>query len=330
MWASPDRGAARPSRAGKTEADYFPTTGLGSPTPPHGVIALLVYQAIVGLWTGLCAPEASVGGRTFDRGARRPDFDGNGDRTSGALHPWSRRKRPCRTSSARGFGAGGTDRVSPDPRSKRCAPGAAAWDTGSPPPFVGGDRAKEMPVRLADMVPVIEGWLRVAEAGGDADPVRDATRKLHHQRPLYHWRNCSMAVFPGMRLAARPFGTTVVDREYWPCPARPPYFAEIDHERCSSVPTPSKAAEWRAARTDSGGAETFPQNAEMGHSVSATGGGRGLPRLAFARHARGEFGRWFSCASSDRPDYGDHPMPRGGMSCSGDRWAEAHAASRNG
>jgi len=54
-----------------------------------------------------------------------------------------------------------------------------------------------MPIKLVDMVPVIEGWLRVSAQEGHADPVRDAPQ-LHHQRSLYHGCNCSMR-FPDMR-----------------------------------------------------------------------------------------------------------------------------------
>ena len=96
-----------------------------------------------------------------------------------------------------------------------------------------------MPVRLADMVPVIEGWLRVAEQ--ECMPIQFETHRNCITNDLYTTVQLLEAM-PEMRLAAD-LSHYVVDREM-PCP--PPPSLETLIARCSSAPIRSKAA-WRRA-----------------------------------------------------------------------------------
>jgi hypothetical protein len=75
---------------------------------------------------------------------------------------------------------------------------------------------QEMPVRLADMVPVIEGWLRVAEQEGM--PIQFETHRNCITNDLYTTVQLLDAI-PAMRLAAD-LSHYVVDREM-PCPPPP-------------------------------------------------------------------------------------------------------------
>jgi hypothetical protein len=72
---------------------------------------------------------------------------------------------------------------------------------------------QEMPVRLADMIPVIEGWLRVAEQEGM--PIHFETHRNCITNDLYTTVQLLDAI-PAMRLAAD-LSHYVVDREM-PCP----------------------------------------------------------------------------------------------------------------
>jgi sugar phosphate isomerase/epimerase len=75
---------------------------------------------------------------------------------------------------------------------------------------------QEMPVRLQDMVPVIEGWLRVAEQ--EAMPIQFETHRNCITNDLYTTVQLLEAM-PEMRLAAD-LSHYVVDREM-PCPPPP-------------------------------------------------------------------------------------------------------------
>src|SRR5260370_26550249 len=75
---------------------------------------------------------------------------------------------------------------------------------------------QEMPIRLADMVPVIEGWLRVAEQ--EAMPIQFETHRNCITNDLFTTAQL-LDAWPGMRLAAD-LSHYVVDREM-PCPPPP-------------------------------------------------------------------------------------------------------------
>ncbi len=76
---------------------------------------------------------------------------------------------------------------------------------------------QEMPVTLGDMVPVIEGWLRLAER--ESMPIQFETHRNCITNDLFTAVQLLDAV-PGMRLAAD-LSHYVVDREM-PCPPPPP------------------------------------------------------------------------------------------------------------
>ena len=73
-----------------------------------------------------------------------------------------------------------------------------------------------MPIRVADMIPVIEGWLRVAEEEGM--PIQLETHRNCITNDLFATVQLLDAV-PSMRLAAD-LSHYVVDREM-PCPPTP-------------------------------------------------------------------------------------------------------------
>lgn len=75
---------------------------------------------------------------------------------------------------------------------------------------------QDMPVRVADMIPVIEGWLRVAEA--ERMPIQFETHRNCITNDLFSTVQLLDAV-PQMRLAAD-LSHYVVDREM-PCPPTP-------------------------------------------------------------------------------------------------------------
>src|SRR5260370_20656894 len=75
---------------------------------------------------------------------------------------------------------------------------------------------QEMPIKLADMVPVIEGWLRVAEQ--EAMPIQFETHRNCITNDLFTTAQLLDEV-PAMRLAAD-LSHYVVDREM-PCPPPP-------------------------------------------------------------------------------------------------------------
>jgi hypothetical protein len=112
---------------------------------------------------------------------------------------------------------------------------------------------QEMPVRVADMVPVIEGWLRVAEQ--EDMPIQFETHRNCITNDLFSTVQLLEAV-PEMRLAAD-LSHYVVDREM-PCPPTPALQALI-----SQVLKRSDSFQGRvAARGQIQLALDFPQNAK--------------------------------------------------------------------
>jgi len=112
---------------------------------------------------------------------------------------------------------------------------------------------QEMPIRLADMVPVIEGWLRVAEQ--ESMPIQFETHRNCITNDLYTTVQLLDAL-PEMRLAAD-LSHYVVDREM-PCPPPPPLQKLI-----TKVLDRSDSLQGRvAARGQIQVALNFPQNAK--------------------------------------------------------------------
>jgi hypothetical protein len=112
---------------------------------------------------------------------------------------------------------------------------------------------QEMPITLSDMVPVIEGWLRVAEQEGM--PVQFETHRNCITNDLYTTVQLLDAI-PAMRLAAD-LSHYVVDREM-PCPPTPALQALI-----TQVLERSDSFQGRvAARGQIQVALNFPQNAK--------------------------------------------------------------------
>jgi hypothetical protein len=112
---------------------------------------------------------------------------------------------------------------------------------------------QDMPIRVDDMVPVIEGWLRVAEQ--EAMPIQFETHRNCITNDLYTTVQLLDAV-PRMRLAAD-LSHYVVDREM-PCPP-PPALQEL----ISKVLERSDSFQGRvAARGQIQVALDFPQNAK--------------------------------------------------------------------
>ena len=112
---------------------------------------------------------------------------------------------------------------------------------------------QEMPIRLADMVPVIEGWLRVAEQ--EAMPIQFETHRNCITNDLFTTVQLLEAV-PEMRLAAD-LSHYVVDREM-PCPPTPAL-----QQLITQVLDRSDSFQGRvAARGQIQVALSFPQNAK--------------------------------------------------------------------
>jgi len=112
---------------------------------------------------------------------------------------------------------------------------------------------QEMPVRLTDMVPVIEGWLRLAEQ--EAMPIQFETHRNCITNDLFTAVQLLDAI-PDMRLAAD-LSHYVVDREM-PCP--PPQHLQ---ELITKVLGRSDSFQGRvAARGQIQVALSFPQNAK--------------------------------------------------------------------
>ncbi|MGO9935196.1 MAG: sugar phosphate isomerase/epimerase family protein [Steroidobacteraceae bacterium] len=204
---------------------------------------LLVYQA---LWAmeGLAEPEASMAEK-FDL-VRAAGFDGMAI-DLGALS-WSQAEASvahfARTGLAGGLTAFPTSVESLRP-ALRLAQRIAA-------PFV-VVIGQLMPIRLEDMVPAIEGWLRVAEQ--ERMPIQFETHRNCITNDLYTTVQLLEAV-PEMRLSAD-LSHYVVDREM-PCPPPPPL-----RDLITRVLERSDSFQGRiAARGQIQIALEFPQNAK--------------------------------------------------------------------
>jgi hypothetical protein len=167
---------------------------------------LLVYQA---LWAmdRLAAPEGSVAEK-FDR-VREAGFDGMAIDLGALTMEQAEATVPhfVRTGLAGGLTA--------FPSSVEALRPALLLAHRIAAPFV-VVIGQEMPVKIADMVPAIEGWLRVAEQ--EAMPIQFETHRNCITNDLFTTVQLLDAV-PEMRLAAD-LSHYVVDREM-PCPPPP-------------------------------------------------------------------------------------------------------------
>ncbi len=147
-----------------------------------------------------------------------------------------------------------------------------------------------MPIPVNDMVPVIEGWLRVAEQEGM--PIQFETHRNCITNDLFTTVQLLDAI-PEMRLAAD-LSHYVVDREM-PCPPPASLRALVTKilERSDSF-----QGRGRGARSDSDCAG-FSAECQMGRPCSGIGGARASPRggAGIAAAVPGPF----SSASWDRP-----------------------------
>jgi sugar phosphate isomerase/epimerase len=259
---------------------------------------ILVYQA---LWAmdRLSAPEASVADK-FDR-VRDAGFDGMAIDLGALTLEQAEATVPHfrRTGLAGGLTAfpGSIEGLRP----------ALALAHRIAAPFV-VVIGQEMPVRLADMIPVIEGWLRVAEQ--EAMPIQFETHRNCITNDLFTTVQLLDAV-PEMRLAAD-LSHYVVDREM-PCPP-PPALQDL----ISRILDRSDSFQGRvAARGQIQLALGFPQNAKW---VALF---REWWRQGFAawlsRHAGEDAAMVFLCELGP-PDYAITDAQGRELS---DRWAEA-------
>jgi len=259
---------------------------------------LLIYQALWGM-TGLVAPEASIAEK-FDR-VKAAGFDGMAIDLGALTYAEAEATVPYfeRTGLAGGLTAfpGSVEALRP----------ALALAHRIAAPFV-VVIGQEMPVRVADMVPVIEGWLRVAEQ--ENMPIQFETHRNCITNDLFTTVQLLEAV-PEMRLAAD-LSHYVVDREM-PCPPTPALQALI-----SQVLTRSDSFQGRvAARGQIQLALDFPQNAKWVAQF------RAWWREGFAawqaRHA-GDASATVFLSELGPPDYALTNAKGEEMS---DRWAEA-------
>src|ERR1700716_206155 len=259
---------------------------------------LLVYQA---LWAmdRLSSPEASVAEK-FDR-AREAGFDGMAIDLGALTMEQAEATVPhfTRTGLAGGLTA------FPDSVETLRPALLLAHRIAAPFVVVIG---QEMPIRLADMVPVIEGWLRVAEAA--AMPIQFETHRNCITNDLFTTVQLLDAV-PDMLLAAD-LSHYVVDREM-PC-LPPPELQRL----ITKVLERSDSFQGRvAARGQIQVALNFPQNAKW---VALF---REWWRQGFAawraRHAGGNSALVFLCELGP-PDYAITDERGRELS---DRWAEA-------
>jgi len=172
---------------------------------------------------------------------------------------------------------------------------------------------QEMPLALADMVPVIEGWLRIAAQ--ERMPIQFETHRNCITNDLYTTVQLLDAI-PQMRLAAD-LSHYVVDREM-PCPPPPALAALV-----AKVLDRSESFQGRvAARGQIQVALTFPQNAKW---VALF---RDWWRQGFAawraRHADEDSALVFLCELGP-PDYAITGADGRELS---DRWAEAGLLAR--
>ena len=247
----------------------------------------------------LCTPEASVAEK-FDR-VREAGFDGMAIDLGALTLEQAEATVPhfVRTGLAGGLTAfpASVDALRP---ALRLAHRIAA-------PFV-VVIGQEMPIKLADMVPVIEGWLRVS--GQESMPIQFETHRNCITNDLFTTVQLLDAV-PGMRLAAD-LSHYVVDREM-PCPP-PPQLQRL----IAKVLERSDSFQGRvAARGQIQVALNFPQNAKWVELF------RGWWRQGFAawlaRHAGESSGMVFLCELGP-PDYAITDARGRELS---DRWAEA-------
>ena len=172
---------------------------------------------------------------------------------------------------------------------------------------------QEMPLALADMIPVVEGWLRLAEA--ERMPIQFETHRNCITNDLYTTAQLLDAV-PAMRLAAD-LSHYVVDREM-PCPPTPMLRGLV-----SKVLARSDSFQGRvAARGQIQIALDFPQNQKWVALFRDwwTEGFAGW----YARH-RDDDARLVFLAELGPPDYA--LTDRQGAELS-DRWAEALVLAR--
>jgi hypothetical protein len=259
---------------------------------------LLVYQA---LWAmdRLAAPEASVAEK-FDR-VREAGFDGMAIDLGALTLQQAEATVPHfgRTGLAGGLTA--------FPASVEALRPALLLAHRIAAPFV-VVIGQEMPIGLADMVPVIEGWLRLAEQ--EAMPIQFETHRNCITNDLFTTVQLLDAV-PQMRLAAD-LSHYVVDREM-PCPPPPPLLNLM-----TRVLERSDSFQGRvAARGQIQIALDFPQNAKW---VALF---REWWRQGFAswlaRHAAADEALVFLCELGP-PDYAITDAHGRELS---DRWAEA-------
>jgi hypothetical protein len=220
----------------------MPTTARGSPTR-RMANRLLVYQA---LWAmdRLVAPEATVAEK-FDR-VREAGFQGMAIDLGALSLEQAQATVPhfARTGLAGGLTA--------FPTSVEALRPALLLAHRIAAPFV-VVIGQEMPVRLADMVPVIEGWLRLAEQ--ESMPIQFETHRNCITNDLFTTVQLLDAV-PEMRLAAD-LSHYVVDREM-PCPP-PPALQKL----ITQILNRSDSFQGRvAARGQIQVALSFPQNAK--------------------------------------------------------------------
>jgi hypothetical protein len=170
---------------------------------------LLVYQA---LWAmdGLTAPEASMSEK-FDR-VRQAGFDGM------AIDLGALSQAQAESSVAQFARTGLAGALTAFPTSIEALRPALRLAQRIAAPFV-VVIGQMMPVKLGDMVPLIEGWLRVAEQ--ERMPIQFETHRNCITNDLYTTVQLLEAV-PKMRMSAD-LSHYVVDREM-PCP--PPPFLE--------------------------------------------------------------------------------------------------------
>lgn len=259
---------------------------------------LLVYQA---LWAmdRLVAPEASIGDK-FDR-VREAGFDGMAIDLGALTLEQAQATVPhfARTGLAGGLTA--------FPSSVEALRPALLLAHRISAPFV-VVIGQEMPVRLADMIPVIEGWLRLAER--EAMPIQFETHRNCITNDLYTAVQLLDAL-PEMSLAAD-LSHYVVDREM-PCPPTPALQALIDRVLARSESFQGRVA----ARGQIQIALEFPQNQKW---VSLF---RAWWRQGFAswlsRHVGSDEDLVFLCELGP-PDYAITDAHGRELS---DRWAEA-------
>jgi hypothetical protein len=172
---------------------------------------------------------------------------------------------------------------------------------------------QEMPVRVSEMIPVIEGWLRVAEQEGM--PIQFETHRNCITNDLFATVQLLDAL-PAMRLAAD-LSHYVVDREM-PCPP-PPYLQAL----ISQVLERSDSFQGRvAARGQIQLPLEFPQHAKW-ITLFRSWWKQGFTSWR-ARHANDDVPLVFLCELGP-PDYALTGADGRELS---DRWAEALLLSR--